>query len=44
MEKTDFSAFGQYIPGFDFLQNLARQATGVAPGLQTPAAMPSLGH
>ncbi len=45
MEKTDFSAFGQYIPGFDFLQNLARQATGVTPGLQPQAgAMPSLGH
>ncbi len=44
MEKTDFSAFGQYIPGFDFLQNLARQATGVTPGLQPAAAMPSLGH
>lgn len=45
MEKTDFSAFGQYIPGFDFLQNLARQATGVTPGLQPAAgAMPGLGH
>lgn len=45
MEKTDFSAFGQYIPGFDFLQNLARQATGVTPGLQPQAgAMSSLGH
>lgn len=45
MDKTDFSAFGQYIPGFDFLQSLARQATGVAPGLQPAAsAMPSLGH
>lgn len=44
MDKTDFSAFGQYIPGFDFLQNLARQATGVTPGLQPQAAMPSLGH
>ena len=45
MDKTDFSAFAQYIPGFDFLQNLARQATGVTPGLQPQAgAMPSLGH
>ena len=45
MDKTDFSAFGQYIPGFDFLQSLARQATGVAPGLQPSAGvMPSLGH
>ena len=45
MEKTDFSAFGQYIPGFDFLQNLARQATGVTPGLQPAAgALPALGH
>ena len=37
MDKTDFSAFGQYIPGFDFLQSLARQASGVKPDLQ-PAA------
>jgi hypothetical protein len=45
MDKTDFSAFAQYIPGFDFLQNLARQATGVTPGLQPQAGpMPSLGH
>ena len=45
MDKTDFSAFSQYIPGFDFLQNLARQATGVTPGLQPQAgAMPALGH
>lgn len=34
MDKTDFSAFGQYIPGFDFLQTLARQASGVKPDLQ----------
>ncbi len=40
MEKPDFSAFGQFIPGFDFLQKLASQATG---GL-APASMPSLGH
>ncbi len=45
MDKTDFSAFSQYIPGFDFLQNLARQATGVTPGLQPQAGtMPALGH
>jgi len=45
MDKTDFSAFGQYIPGFDFLQTLARQASGVKPDLQPPAgAMSSLGH
>ena len=46
MEQPDFSAFGQFIPGFDFLQKLANQATGgVAPGLQSAtAAMPSLGH
>ena len=44
MDKTDFSAFSQYIPGFDFLQNLARQATGVTPGLQPQAGtMPALG-
>jgi hypothetical protein len=45
MDKTDFSAFGQYIPGFDFLQSLARQASGVKPDLQPAAgAMSSLGH
>ena len=46
MDKPDFSAFGQFIPGFDFLQKLASQAAGgVAPGLQSAtAAMPSLGH
>ena len=45
MDKTDFSAFGQYIPGFDFLQTLARQASGVKPDLQPAAgAMSSLGH
>lgn len=45
MDKTDFSAFGQYIPGFDFLQTLARQASGVKPDLQPAAGvMSSLGH
>lgn len=45
MDKTDFSAFGQYIPGFDFLQSLARQASGVKPDLQPAAGvMSSLGH
>ncbi len=45
MDKTDFSAFGQYIPGFDFLQSLARQASGMKPDLQPAAGvMPSLGH
>ena len=45
MDKTDFSAFGQYIPGFDFLQTLARQAGGVKPDLQPAAGvMSSLGH
>lgn len=45
MDKTDFSAFGQYIPGFDFLQSLARQASGAKPDLQPAAgAMSSLGH
>jgi len=33
MTTPDMSAFGKYIPGFDFLQNLTRQAAGsVAPG------------
>ena len=45
MEKPDFSAFAQYIPGFDFLQKLAGQAAeSVAPGLQSAtAAIPALG-
>lgn len=44
MEKTDFSTLSQYIPGFEFLQNLARQATGVAAGAQSATIPPALGH
>ncbi|MEY5100886.1 MAG: hypothetical protein RJA36_3605 [Pseudomonadota bacterium] len=45
MEKPDFSAFAQYIPGFDFLQKLAGQAAdSVTPGLQSASgAIPGLG-
>ena len=44
MDNPDMSAFSRYIPGFDFLQNLTRQAAGsVAPGLQSGVAgMPPL--
>jgi len=45
MSENSAFGFGKFVPGFDFLQSLARQATGVAPGLQPAAsAMPSLGH
>ena len=46
MADTDNSGFGKYVPGFEFLQNLARQATsGLAQGMQPGAPqLPSLGH
>ncbi|MEY2684210.1 MAG: hypothetical protein RJA09_1354, partial [Pseudomonadota bacterium] len=37
MDTPDLGAFGKYVPGFEFLQNLAKQATGA-----TGAALP--GH
>lgn len=30
MDTPDLGAFGKYVPGFEFLQNLAKQATGGA--------------
>lgn len=39
MDTPDLGAFGKYVPGFEFLQGLAKQATAGAAG-----AMPSLGH
>lgn len=45
-DPTDNSSFGKFVPGFEFLQNLARQATaGLTPGV-TPSVpqMPSLGN
>jgi hypothetical protein len=46
MDNPDMGAFGKFVPGFEFLQNLARQATaGAAPGTQAGlAGMPPLNH
>ncbi|NIC42944.1 PhaM family polyhydroxyalkanoate granule multifunctional regulatory protein [Aquabacterium sp. A08] len=46
MSTPDLNAFAQYIPGFEFLQNLTRQAAGsVAPGLQSGVpGMPPMSH
>lgn len=46
MDNPDMAAFGKFVPGFEFLQNLARQATGgAAPGAQAGlAGMPPLNH
>lgn len=46
MSSPDMSAFAQYIPGFEFLQNLTRQAAGsTAPGTQSSVpGMPPLSH
>jgi len=43
---SDASGFGQFVPGFEFLQNLASQAAGgVAQGLgNSLPQMPNLGH
>jgi hypothetical protein len=36
MSTPDMSAFARYIPGFEFLQNLTRQAAaGVTPEVQS---------
>lgn len=46
MTDTANNGFGKFVPGFEFLQNLARQATGgLAQGMQ-PAApqLPNLGN
>lgn len=46
MDSPDLKAFAPYIPGFDFLLNLSRQAAGsVVPGGQAGVAgMPPMGH
>jgi hypothetical protein len=47
MPTPDPHPFAPFIPGFDFLQNLSRQAAGVAVPGATPSAlpgMPSMGH
>ncbi len=38
MGESDASAFGKFVPGFDFLQSLAKGATGAIP------QMPNLGN
>lgn len=43
MSTSDTSGFGQFVPGFEFMQNLARQATGgLAQGVQQ--ALPHMPH
>jgi hypothetical protein len=46
MDTPDLSAFGKFVPGFEFLQNLTRQtAGGAAPGVSTGLpGMPPLSH
>ncbi|NQW81293.1 MAG: hypothetical protein HQ445_08985 [Polaromonas sp.] len=41
-DKSNFTDFGKLVPGFDFLQNLTRQATASAG--QGQPKMPQLGH
>ena len=38
----DLSSFGKFVPGFDFLQNLAKQAAGGA--AQSIPQLPNLGN
>jgi hypothetical protein len=46
MDTPDLSAFGKFVPGFEFLQNLTRQAAGgAAPGVSSGLpGMPPLSH
>lgn len=46
MTTPDMNAFAQYIPGFEFLQNLTRQAAGgAAPGTSSGVpGMPPMSH
>jgi hypothetical protein len=41
-DKSNFTDFGKLVPGFDFLQNLTRQATAGA--AQGQSKLPQLGH
>lgn len=41
-DKSTFTDFGKLVPGFDFLQNLTRQATAGA--AQGQSKLPQLGH
>ena len=40
-DNSSFTGFGKFVPGFDFLQNLTKQAAGSA--TQTAPQMPTLG-
>ena len=46
MTSPDLNAFAKYIPGFEFLSNLTRQAAGTTgPGATSPVpGMPSMSH
>jgi len=42
MSTSDTSGFGKFVPGFDFLQNLAKNASSSISGLGGSASMPNL--
>lgn len=42
MSTSDTSGFGEFVPGFDFLQNLAKNASGGLSGSTGAASMPNL--
>ena len=39
MSSSDAAGFGKFVPGFDFLQNLANAAGGAG---ASPSAMPNM--
>ena len=41
MSTSDTAGFGKFVPGFDFLQNLAKAAGGAG---GSPSAMPNMAH
>ncbi len=42
MSTSDTSGFGKFVPGFEFLQNLAKNASGGLSAGASPASMPNL--
>jgi hypothetical protein len=42
MSSTDTSSFGKFVPGFDFLQNLAKSASSGLGGTSSSSAVPNL--
>ena len=42
MSSTDTSGFGKFVPGFDFLQNLAKSASSGLGGTSSNSAVPNL--